>query len=102
MNYKIKTLWKPINHKYTQVVQEREGERHTERMCTLLFAFGGKRLWPYKSLSVRKDPSTKCQNDINEKGSLAFLHRTNIFLLIPMKNPDTTQPANLCLLLPVM
>ena len=34
MSYKIKTLWKSVNHKYTQVVQERKEERHTERMCT--------------------------------------------------------------------
>lgn len=80
----------------------RERGRDTERMYTQRFLPLEEKDWLYNSLSVRKDPSTKCQNDINEKGSLAFLHRTNIFLLIPMKTPDTTQPANMCLLHPVM
>ena len=72
--------------------RERERERETERMCTQCFSplEEKNKLWQYNSLSVRKDLRTKCQNDINEKGSLAFLQRTNIFLLIPMKTPDTT------------
>ena len=91
-----------ISQIYPSISREKGRETHRENVYTVLFAFGGKRLWLYNSLSVRKDTSTKCQNDINEKGSLAILHRTNIFLLIPMKTPDTKQPANMCLLLPIM
>lgn len=46
MNYKIKTLWKPVNHKYAQVVQEREGK--TQREC-IHSAFY---LWRKKTLAV--------------------------------------------------
>lgn len=77
-------------------------ERERENTYIVPFALGEKKIWQNNSFSIRKDLSTNCQNYINEKGSLAFLHRTNIFLLIPMKTPDTTQPANLCLLLPIM
>lgn len=77
------------------------GERKREHIYSA-FCTWGKKIWQNNSFSIRKDLSTNYQNYINEKGSLAFLHRTNIFLLIPMKTPDTTQPANLCLLLPIM
>lgn len=70
-------------------------------MYMTLFALGRKN-WQYNSLSVRKDLSTNCQNDINKNAPLAFLHRINIFLFVPMKTPDTKQLANLYLLLPVM